>query len=180
MRRAASLLVCLGPRLSRPYSKWDRWESRSRQVASSRFAGHCSRTSTYSHLEPRTELTMRALTIGALASAILAAAAPAQQQPVADSVRPHSASMMDGRLRTEIALVRGLFGSIHAPPADSFRVGDHEVVAGATNSGTIAVARGNLAIRGRVTGDAIALHGDVIVYPGGVVGGNATAIDGHV
>src|SRR4051812_6695912 len=104
---------------------------------------------------------MRALTIGALASAIVAAAAPAQarsQQPApTDSARPRLTSAMDGRLRTEIALIRSLFGSIHAPPADSFQLGDHEVVAGTTNTGTIAVARGNLAIRGRVSGDAIAL-----------------------
>src|SRR5439155_26264442 len=74
----------------------------------------------------------------------------------------------------------GLFGSIHAPQADSFKLGDYEVLAGSVYAGTIAVARGNLTIRGRVTGDALALHGDVTVYPGGAVGGNATAIDGRV
>ena len=140
---------------------------------------------------------MRALTIGALASAMVAAAAPAlpqspqtsttapqpaqpTQQPAADSHRPRAGFVMDGRLRAEIGLIRALFGSIHAPEADSFKLGDYEVLAGSTHAGTIAVARGNLAIRGRVTGDAIALHGDVMVYPGGIVGGNATAIDGRV
>lgn len=87
---------------------------------------------------------------------------------------------MDGRLRAEIALLRGLFGSIHAPEADSFRVGNLEVPTGATHQGTIAVARGDLAVRGRVTGDAIAVHGDVVVYPGGSVGRNAIAVDGRV
>ena len=40
--------------------------------------------------------------------------------------------------------------------------------------------QGGSAIRGRVTGDAIALHGDVIIHPGGVVDGNAIAVDGRV
>jgi hypothetical protein len=120
---------------------------------------------------------MRALTIGALAVATLAAAAPAQQS--VDSAR-RSAPVMDGRLRTEIALIRALFGSIHAPVADSFQLGGQEIPAGSTRTGSVAVARGNLAVRGRVAGDAIALHGDVVVYPGGSVGRNAIAVDGRV
>lgn len=120
---------------------------------------------------------MRALTIGALATAVFAAAAPGQQS--ADSAR-RSTPVMDGRLRTEIVLIRSLFGSIHAPAADSFKVGNQEVPVGAARQGTIAVARGDLAVRGRVTGDAIAVHGDVVVYPGGSVSGNAIAVDGRV
>ena len=120
---------------------------------------------------------MRALILGALATAVFAAAAPAQQS-VDSTQRP--APQMDGRLRTEIAILRGLFGSIHAPESDSFKIGPQEIPAGTTRQGTIAVARGNLAIRGRVTGDAIAVHGDVIVHPGGSVAGNAIAVDGRV
>ena len=120
---------------------------------------------------------MRALIFGALATATVAAAAPAQQS--IDTTRA-PAPAMDGRLRAEIALLRGVFGSLRAPEADRFEVGNHEVPAGATRQGTAAVARGNLAIRGRVTGDAIALHGDVIIHPGGVVDGNAIAVDGRV
>lgn len=119
---------------------------------------------------------MRALMI-ALAAAVLAPAAQAQQQPV-DSAR--SVPKLDGRLRTEIAILRGLFGSIRAPEADSFRLGHQEIPSGDTVSGTVAVARGDLAVRGRISGDAIAVHGDVIVYPGGSVGGNAIAVDGRV
>lgn len=118
----------------------------------------------------------RALRLGALAVVTFAAAAPAQQ-PIDSTQR---APMMDGRLRSEIAIIRGLFGSVHAPVADSFLVGPQEVPSDATREGTIAVARGDLSVRGRVTGDAIALHGDVIVHPGGSVGGNAIAIDGRV
>ena len=120
---------------------------------------------------------MRALTLGALAVVGFAAAVPAQQ-PVDSAAKP--APALDGRLRTEILLLRGLFGSIHAPVADSFKVGSQVVPAGQTHQGTFAVARGELGVRGRVTGDAIAVHGDVVIYPGGSVGGNAIAVDGRV
>ena len=117
----------------------------------------------------------RALLYGALAVVMSAAAAPAQQ--VIDS---GSTPTIDGRLRAEIAILRGLMRSVRVPVADSFRLGNQEIAAGTTFGGTAATARGNLAVRGRVTGDAIALHGDVIVYPGGSVGGNAIAVDGRV
>jgi hypothetical protein len=118
---------------------------------------------------------MRALMF-ALAAASWAAAAPAQQSDSTPRPRPP----MDGRLRTEIVMLRGLFGSIHAPEADSFEIGNHEILAGTTRQGTVAVARGNLAVRGRITGNALVLHGDLVVYPGGSVGGNAIAVDGRV
>lgn len=117
---------------------------------------------------------MRALIVGAFAAASWSAAAQAQQPSAS------VASTMDGRLRTEIVLIRAFFGSVHAPPADSFRIGSQDVVAGSTHDGTYAVARGDLAVHGRITGNAIALHGDVIVYPGGSVAGNAIAVDGRV
>jgi hypothetical protein len=117
----------------------------------------------------------RALLYGALAVVMSAAAAPAQQ--VVDT---GSTQKIDGRLRAEIAILRGLMRSLHVPAADSFRLGDREIVAGSTMTGTAATARGNLNVRGRVAGDAIALHGDVIVHPGGSVGGNAIAVDGRV
>ena len=119
---------------------------------------------------------MRALIVGAYAAAAMASALPAQQ-PADAATR---AQAPDGRLRTEILEIRTLFASLHTPPADSFRIGTQEVAAGSTHQGTMAVARGDLAVRGRVTGNAIALHGDVIVFPGGSVGGNAIAVDGRV
>jgi hypothetical protein len=119
---------------------------------------------------------MRAL-LFALAATASAAAAPAQQS--VDSTRRPQPTM-DGRLRAEIVLLRGLFGGIHAPEADSFRIGNQEIPAGTTHPGAIAVARGDLAVRGRVAGNALVLHGDLVVYPGGSVGGNAIAVDGRV
>jgi hypothetical protein len=121
---------------------------------------------------------MRVLALVALATASFAVAAPAQQS--VDSAKVAPAPTMDGRLRTEIMLLRTLFGSIHAPAADSFRVGRQEIGAGTTHQGTVAVARGDLSVRGRIVGDAIAVHGDVVVYPGGSVSGNAISVDGRV
>ena len=118
---------------------------------------------------------MRALIVGALA-AVVSAAASAQQAPSANP----PVRTMDARLRTEIAVLRGLFASIHAPDADSFTVGNLEIAPNTVRQGTAAVAHGNLDVRGRVTGSAIALHGDVVIHPGGSVGGNAIAVDGRV
>jgi hypothetical protein len=126
---------------------------------------------------------MRALIL-ALAAATIAAPAAAQQS--VDSARtpapasPPAPPTMDGRLRTEVLLLRNLFRSIHSPVADSFKLGNQEIPAGTTRQGTMAVARGDLSVRGRIVGDAIAVHGDVVVHPGGSVTGNAIAVDGRV
>lgn len=120
---------------------------------------------------------LRALAGGALAAVFLAAAAPAQQ-PVSPGTA--SAPQLDGRLRTEIAILSRLLGSVDVPPADSFSVGNLEVAAGTTRQGPLAVARGNLDVRGRVEGSVLALHGDVVVHSGGHVTGDVSAIDGKV
>ena len=119
---------------------------------------------------------MRALIVALVLG--FAQAAPAQSVDSA-AARP-AAAEMDNQLRAEIILLRQLVGSLRAPKADSFKVGNHEVAAGATHQGTFAIARGNLDVRGRVTGDAIAVHGDITIHPGGSVAGNVTAIDGRV
>lgn len=118
----------------------------------------------------------RALTLGALAAVLFAAAAPAQQS--VDSTSP--LAVMDSRLRTEIAILSRLLTGVEIPAADSFLLGDRELAAGTTRLGTVAVARGDLAVRGRLEGDALVLHGDVIVYPGGHITGDAVSVDGRV
>ena len=120
----------------------------------------------------------RALVWGALAAVSFAAAAPAQQ-PEVDTTRSAQPAL-DGRLRAEIAVLSRLMRRIGLPSADSFSVGNVEVPAGATRRGPVAVARGNLDVRGRVEGDAIALHGDVVIHSGGHVTGNVAAVDGRV
>lgn len=125
----------------------------------------------------------RALVLGALAVVMSAAAAPAQQQPSGQSVPSASttqAAGIDSRLRAEIALLRTLMRYLGIPEASAFRVGGQVIPADSTVQGTAAVARGNLDVHGKVTGDVVALHGDVLVHPGAVVGGNAVAVDGRV
>lgn len=117
---------------------------------------------------------MRVLSMTALTLVVGATAAFAQ---VPDST---PAGSITSRQRAEIAIIRRLFGSVQAPPADSFRAGAYSVGTGAESEGTVAIAGGNLDVRGTVNGHAIALHGDVIVHPGGRVAGNAIAIDGRV
>ena len=106
----------------------------------------------------------------ALIVALVLGSAQATLAQSVDSTQSRPA-VMDNRLRAEIVILRTLFGGIRAPEADSFRLGTQQVQSGATHQGTLAVARGNLDVRGRITGNAIAVHGDVIVHPGGSVGG---------
>ncbi|MEX2179908.1 MAG: hypothetical protein WD801_14435 [Gemmatimonadaceae bacterium] len=118
----------------------------------------------------------RALLLGALAAVTLAAPAPARSQQSTDSI---SARAMDGRLRLEIALLSRLLAA-DVPRADNFTVGNHEIAAGTVATGTVAVARGDIAVHGRIDGDALVLHGDIIVHPGGSISGNAISVDGGV
>ena len=66
------------------------------------------------------------------------------------------------------------------PPVDSVTIGNHRVPAGSSFDGNVVVARGNLDVYGRVNGSAVAIGGDVIVHPGGQVGGDAVSFEGQV
>ena len=118
----------------------------------------------------------RTLVVAFLAASAIAV--PVRAQQPADSAR--QTVVMDTRLRTEIAILARLLRDVNLPGADQFRLGNQAVVAGAEHGGSIAVARGNLDVRGRINGDAIVMHGDLIVHPGGFVAGDAVAIDGRV
>lgn len=116
----------------------------------------------------------RAHTLGALTALLLATSAPAQQ--VADTVaRP----TLDGRLRAEIALLGAVLRGVSVPASDQFRLGN-QTISASDSVGSMAVARGNLEVRGRLTGDALVLHGDIVVFPGGSISGSAVAVDGRV
>ncbi|MFN2565395.1 MAG: polymer-forming cytoskeletal protein [Gemmatimonadaceae bacterium] len=136
-------------------------------------------------------LALAAIAVGA------ASRLDAQQRPVTrESVLPGqpypggavslSTQTQPGRgpvprqVRTEVAILRATRLAGRIPPADSFVIGGRHVAAGETVRGTIAVARGPIEVHGRVEGDAVALHGDVIVHEGGVVRGDAVAIGGRV
>jgi hypothetical protein len=96
-------------------------------------------------------------------------------QQIQPGIRP-----VPRQIRTEIAVLRATRLAGPIPPADSFIVGGRRVAPGETVGGTIAVARGSIEIYGRVDGDAVALHGDILVHEGGVVRGDAVAIGGRV
>lgn len=113
------------------------------------------------------------------ALAALLFATPSQAQQAADSAA-QARPTMDGRLRAEIALISRVLGGVTVPAASQFRLGNQQVAAGTADSGAVAVARGNLEVHGRVAGDALVLHGDIIVFPGGTIAGNAVAVDGRV
>jgi hypothetical protein len=115
-----------------------------------------------------------------------AAEAPAPERPYPGGAVSLSAQTQPGRqplprqMRSEVAILRATRLAGPIPPADSFIVGGRQVAAGETVRGTIAVARGPLDVYGRVEGDAVALHGDIVVHDGGVVRGDAVAIGGRV
>ena len=66
------------------------------------------------------------------------------------------------------------------PPLAEMTEGDRVVPAGTTETGTVAIRKGNLEVRGTVTGDAIAVDGDVVIHQGGLVRGSAVAVRGNV
>ena len=126
----------------------------------------------------------RALVLGALAVVTSAAAAPAQQgsslpAPQVTS-QPAAAPSADGRLRLEILFLRLLMRDVRVPDASVFRFGNQTVPADSTVRGTVAVARGNLEVRGHVAQDVVVLHGDIVVHPGASIQGNTVAVDGRV
>ncbi|HEU4988162.1 MAG TPA: polymer-forming cytoskeletal protein [Gemmatimonadaceae bacterium] len=116
-----------------------------------------------------------------LALAALSAAAPLGAQSPAASTQPaQQKPTLDDKLRHDIARIGTSVDLPGVPPADSFAIGGRTVPAGTTVNGTVAAANGPLEISGHVTGNAIALRGDVVVHKGGIVDGDAVSIGGHV
>lgn len=66
------------------------------------------------------------------------------------------------------------------PAPDSFADGGLTIAAGAIRQGPVGVDHGNADISGRINGDVIAMHGDVVVHRGAEVTGDATSIGGRV
>jgi hypothetical protein len=122
----------------------------------------------------------RSYLLASLAAATFVAPARAQDPVRPASTATQQAAVMDSRLRTEIALLSRLLGNVDVPSAELFELGNREVATRTERQGTVAVARGDLSVRGHIAGDALAVHGDIIVYPGGSISGNAVAVDGRV
>ena len=77
------------------------------------------------------------------------------------------------------ALARDPFGA-RLEDTTPISVGDRIVAPGETIAGAVVTTRGDLVVSGSVARDAIAVGGDVIVRQGGVIGGDALAVDGRV
>lgn len=118
----------------------------------------------------RTLLARSARVVGV---AIVLAALPfAQLVAQSDSARTALAKSLDA--------LRASGDAPALPDAARFTFGDKTVAEGTAAAGGVAVANGTLTIHGTVNGDAVAWHGDVVVAEGGVVHGNAIALDGTV
>lgn len=83
-------------------------------------------------------------------------------------------------VRDRIASVRTDPNAIPLPPTSEITVGPRAVPAGTRVEGDVATAKGRLDVYGEVTGDAIAIDGDVVVHPGASVGGSAFSVGGRV
>lgn len=66
------------------------------------------------------------------------------------------------------------------PRADSLTLGGRVIPAGTVVAGPVVVAGGDLDVRGTINGSAIAIAGDVVVHDGGKVTGDAIAAFGEV
>ncbi|HEY9230217.1 MAG TPA: polymer-forming cytoskeletal protein, partial [Gemmatimonadaceae bacterium] len=124
----------------------------------------------------RPMLAFAALAFGSVQAP--AQARPTPQQPAAPApvttVVPDSA-----KLGQEIAERRAA-GETYLPNADVFTFGDRSIAANTRVDGPVAVARGNLDVYGTVNGDVVTLGGDVRVHKGARVTGDAWAAAGSV
>ena len=105
--------------------------------------------------------------------------ASAQARPVESSKSPQVPTADSSQIAKEIEQ-RRTQGDRRLPDADNFSLGDRTIAAKTVVEGPIAVARGNLDIYGTVEGDVVALDGNIRVHEGGRVTGDAWAAGGTV
>jgi hypothetical protein len=65
-------------------------------------------------------------------------------------------------------------------PNGQARLGDFSVGSNETVAGNLLVLRGEVELSGRVTGNVVALDGDIVLHTGAVVSGDALAIGGRI
>jgi len=123
---------------------------------------------------------MRAL-IAFAALALGGIRAPAQQGPAGAAPGPQQQPLTrdSAHLKQEIAEHRAA-GETYLPDAENFTWGDRTIAAGTRVDGPVAVAHGNLDVFGTVSGDVVALGGDVRVHQSALVTGDAFAAGGRV
>ncbi len=123
----------------------------------------------------RLTISLLALLIASALPAQSTTPAPSRQSPSASAASASSTDPIDGWLDS---LARDTHGIAVARSA--VREGDQRVAAGDTITGNIVAWRGTLDIYGRVQGNAVAAGGDVVIHPGGDVGGDALSVGGRV
>jgi hypothetical protein len=83
------------------------------------------------------------------------------------------------QLDSQVARLRAS-GDTALPDADHFTLGDRTIAAGTSVEGPIAVARGNLDVFGTVRGGVYAIDGEIRIHRGARVTGDAFAAGGRV
>src|SRR5690349_5297399 len=124
---------------------------------------------------------MRAL-LALVALALGALRAPAQSRPAESTKTPRAAATTaesSAQIANEIAQRRAQ-GDTHLPDAEQFTFGDRTIAARTRVDGPIAVAKGNLDVYGTIDGDAVVLGGNLRIHDGGRVTGDAWAAGGSV
>src|SRR6185436_13935737 len=97
--------------------------------------------------------------------------------PVVDLHRLSDPVALEQRLRS--LLKTNPAGRITVPDGQARR-GNVSVAASETLTGNLLVMEGRLDLHGTVTGNVVALDGDIVLYPGALVTGDALAIGGRI
>lgn len=118
----------------------------------------------------RALLAFAALALGSLR-------APAKTAPTAQTAQ--TPAQDTAALAQEIAKQRAA-GETHLPNAGRFTFGNRSIAEKTSVDGPIAVAHGNLDVYGTINGDAATLDGDIRVHRGGRITGDAWAAAGSV
>ena len=134
----------------------------------------------------------RALSLLLVLFGVVASRASAQRVPapraVPEASGPDGLSIDISRLDDPVQLERRLRSLLEADleslrltvPGGRARLGDFTVGSGETSSGNLLVLRGDVDLFGRVSGNVVALDGDVILHSGARVAGDALAIGGRI
>ena len=140
--------------------------------------------------EQRLAATFRNLAIEAPTAAVAASAA-ARAGGVASLAAAIADSVTRALTLADIAALDSLEGQLRAVPdigpdvvvsvrTSPLHIGHVAVPANERVEGSLVVFRGNADVYGTVTGNVVALLGDVICHDGGLIEGDAVSVGGHV
>lgn len=100
------------------------------------------------------------------------------------SAQPERVVIELGNLGDPVRLERGLRSlspeAVVSVPNGQAQRGDFRVASGQTVAGNLLVIHGNALVSGKVIGNLVALDGDIVLQPGGVIEGDALALGGSI